>query len=63
MPSMSTIRFDLDRVIQVIQLPAGERLSALARRLACPSAPSTAGQRRGSRAAEPSEVARAAAPA
>ena len=32
MPSMSTIRSNLDRAIQVIELPAGERLSAIAQR-------------------------------
>jgi len=60
---MSTTRSNLDRAIQVIELPAGERLSAIAQRLACPRAQSTAGRRRWSRAAELRNVARPAATA
>jgi hypothetical protein len=45
MPSMSTNRFNLDRAIQMIALPAGEWLSAIAQLLACSSAQSPAGRR------------------
>lgn len=63
MPSMSMTRSRLDRATHVIEPPAGERLSAILQRLACPRAQSTAGRRRWPRAAELRNVARPAATA